>query len=230
MTVGILDIDNSRSIIDVWQGQPAVSGNGSVSFRGGSLSPWSGNGGNIITVHFRAIKEGEAPLIFGNSSFYLANGKGTKVIPQTASATLKIVAVPTTSTPQTYYEETVDDSPPLIKHLSLIPDPFNNNQELLSFLVSDPGSGVKETLVRTRSLLFWSDWVPAQNPTAVPLSVWAVGFKAIDNKGNASEKTIYNFSALLQPGTLGTAALLVIFLLAVGFVVMKIKKVGSRNY
>ncbi len=226
--LAILGFDNSKSVIDIWQGQPAVSEGGPVNFRGGSITPFEGSGGNIITVRFRAVKEGEALLAFGKSSLYLANGKGTKVIPQTAGLKFQILPLgaataTSVSTPQ-IYEGAQDIAPPAIKYLSLIQDPFNNDQKLLSFMVSDPDSGVKETLVRTRSLLFWSDWLPAQNPTAVPLSVWSVGFKALDNKGNASERTLYNFSAFLQPEALVIAAILVIFIYILVLIIPKLKK------
>ncbi len=220
----IVGFDNGKSIIDVWQGQPAVSENGSVGLRGGSVTPFSGKGGNIITVNFRAVGEGEPMLAFGNSSFYMANGKGTKVVPQTADLKFQILSAGAVTSTLPVYEEASDIAPPTIKYLSLVQDPFNSGQKLLSFMVSDPDSGIRETLVRTRSLLLWSDWIPAQNPTAIPLSAWSIGFRAIDNRGNISERTLYNFSAFLRPEALGVAALFIIFLVIIGFIIVKIKK------
>ena len=226
--LSLVGFDNSKSIIDIWQDQPTAHKSGSVNFSGGSISPWRGVGGNLISVRFRAIKDGTAALRFGNSSFYLANGKGTKVIPQSANLELGVLAAG--AAPAPIYEEAAPDStPPTIKYLSLIPDPFNSRQKLLSFMVSDAESGIKETLIRTRSFLFWNDWVPARNPMAIPLSVCSVGFKTIDNKDNVSEKTLYNSSALLQPAALAIATLFIISLLIIGFTVLRIKRRQPRK-
>lgn len=225
----LLSFDNSRSIIDIWQGQPLASEAGGVTLHGGSLTAWSGNGGNIITVLFRAAKEGPVTMQFGNSSAYLANGKGTKIIPQSADLKFAIAAAGAASSSLPLYEEASEMTPPLIKYLSLIQDPFNSDQKLLSFMVSDPESGIKGTFVRTRSFLFWGDWKSAQNPTAIPLSVWAIGFRAVDNRSNVAEKTLYNPSAFLRPGALTVVIIFIISLFVIGLIIIKRKGRGIKQ-
>lgn len=230
--LALLGFDDSKSVINIWQGRPAVYEDGLVTFRGGSLTPWRGTGGEVLTARFRAVREGAVELPFSNSSVYLANGKGTKVAPQLESLKLQIAAASPSqiSSGESGGQaggETADTTPPEIKYLSLIDDPLNGSQKLLSFMVSDPESGVASTFMRARSFLFWSDWAPAQNPTAVPLSVWSVGFRATDNSGNIAERTFYNPAALLQPAALVVAAA-VIILLVVGFIALKSNK--GRSY
>ncbi|MBU6500836.1 MAG: hypothetical protein KGJ89_01810 [Patescibacteria group bacterium] len=195
---GILDFsgfNNGNSIIDVWQNQPLVYSGGGIKFSGGSLTPFSGKSGELLTLNLKALKEGNARLDFDNAAFYLANGKGTKIVPQTEGAEISVVypsiAVATSSLAVPIV---VDDTPPQIKYLAIVPDPINQDQKLVSSLVTDSDSGVKNLSMRTRTNLFWSDWQDAQNPTAVPLSVWAVDFKAMDNSGNITEKIIYDWN------------------------------------
>jgi hypothetical protein len=223
----ILNFNNSRSIIDVWQNQPVVSAGGTVSVRGGSLKPFSGGGGEILTVNFKALQSASATLDFEKSSaLYLANGKGTKVTPQTESFSIAVQSSTSASVfAQAQQAAQTDNSPPEIKFLSIIPDPFNKNQKLLGFLVSDAGSGIKETSLRARSFLRWGDWMPASNPTALPLSVWSVDFRVVDQSGNITEKTIYDWPAFRR-------LVLVVLAAAAGIVailILLIKKGRKQN-
>lgn len=212
----ILNFNDSRSIIDIWQGQPVVSAGGEVTIKGGSIKPFSGVGGEILTVNFKALAAASTTLDFEKSNaLYLANGKGTKVMPQGESLLLTIQ----TSTPAAVLTQGLpltpaDNLPPEIKFLSIIPDPFNKSQKLLGFLVSDADSGVKETSLRTRSFLWWGDWMPASNPTALPLRVWSVDFRVVDNAGNVTEKIVYDWGAFLKLSGYAAAGILVLLLVA----------------
>lgn len=197
--LNLISLDDSHSLIDVWPRQPTVTHDGRIKFSGGSLSPFKGIGGELLTMHFMALKEGEAALGFTNPSFYAADGKGSKIIPKiknfTVSISKRIVASSTADAQKFLPRENEDGVPPVIKEISLVADPFNPKQKLLGFLVSDTGSGIKETRIRSRSYAIWSDWVPTQNPAAIPTSVWSIELKVIDNQGNITRKTIYDFSA-----------------------------------
>jgi len=190
----LLGFNNSRSIIDVWQKQPLVFEGGAVKFSGGSIAPFSGEKGELLTINLKAIKTGEVTLRFENATFYLANGKGTKVIPATKELNLSIeqfvAGRRVVAAPQEF-----DITAPEIKFLSIMPDPFNNNQKFLSFSVYDADSGTKNVQFRSREWLFWSEWQNAVNPTALKNNVWAINFKVIDSSGNVSEKVIYDWSA-----------------------------------
>lgn len=190
----LVNFDNSRSLIDISQGQPIIFEGGGVKFKGGSLKPFRGGGGELLTVNFKAIGVGPVELAFGQSALYLANGKGTKVIPTVSDLKFNVVETaagsPEARSPRATL--TRDVTPPEIKFLGIISDPFNSNQKLLGFSVADADSGIKETLARSRSILFWSDWKQVRNPTALSPYVWAVNFKAIDNNGNVAERIVYD--------------------------------------
>ncbi len=204
----VVGFNKSRSIIDVWQGQPTAKG-GRVEFRGGSLSSFRGEGGELLTVSFKALKEGMAELNFTNPAFYLADGKGTKVTP-----TIKEGAAPLTQAPSSG----ADKTSPEIRFLSLVQDPFNLKQKLLSFDVRDTNSGVKETATRHRSYFSWSDWEPVQNPGGpVPASAWTVDFRATDNAGNVLERRLYDWPALVRSIAEILFAIIVAAVAAIGF-------------
>lgn len=189
---------------------------------GGSLKPFQGTRGEIITINFKVVAEGSALFSFGESSVYLANGKGTKVIPQ-----LKNLEINLQSGGEKIEKiREADSAPPEIKILALTGDPIRPERKILGFLVHDAGSGVKETLVRSRRWLWWSDWQTAINPTALINSVWSIDFRVVDNQGNASEKTIYDWGAFLRYFLPVGAGLLILVLT----VALKIVKRGRKSY
>ncbi|RJP43096.1 hypothetical protein C4587_03000 [Candidatus Parcubacteria bacterium] len=204
--------DNSNSIIDVWQREPVVFLKGVVSFSGGSLRPFRGEGGELLSLHFKVLEAGETELRFGDSAVFLANGKGTKAIPERENAT---IAVSSSEGGGGMRADELDDTiPPEIAFASLVPDPFNPAQKLLSFSVRDRDSGVGETLARAREWLFWSDWEKVANPTAYPGGVWAIEFRARDHSGNISDRTLYD------AGALGGRAALFLILIVLASAVM----------
>ena len=190
----LVNFDNSRSIINIWQSQPVVYRGGSIKIIGASLTPFQGTGGEIMTINFKAIAEGSALFSFGESAVYLANGKGTKVIPQVENLEISLQS----GGAKIEKRKEVDSVPPEIKILALTEDPFRPERKILGFLVEDTGSGTKETLIRSRRWLWWSDWQSAINPVALINSVWSIDFRVVDNQGNASKKTLYDWGAFLR--------------------------------
>lgn len=214
--------DNSRSIIDIWQSQPVVSQNGSMKIIGGSLQPFQGQGGEVLAINFRAIAEGQVVFSFWESSVYLANGKGTKVIPQLKNLEMNIQS----GGEKIQATIKADSTPPEIKILSLTPDPIRPDRKILGFLVQDVGSGVKETMLRSRRWLWWNEWQTAINPTAFINGVWSIDFRVVDNSGNASEKTLYDWKAFLRYFLPFWVALFVLVLV----VTLKLVKKGRKSY
>ncbi len=205
----LFGIDNGRSIMDVWQKQPVISG-GTVTFNGGSIKPFSGTGGELLALQLRAIKEGTARLSVNDAAVYLANGKGTKAIPSRKEDSFAIAAQTSTTTgEQTPQPGEIDDMPPSIPFLSLIDNPFNKGQKLLAFMVSDAGSGIRATSVRFFTFLSWGEWLPARNPTAIPESAWIIKFRVVDNGGNIIERDVYDWQGLRSPPFLALGAILV---------------------
>ncbi|MBI2034008.1 MAG: hypothetical protein HYT13_02835, partial [Candidatus Liptonbacteria bacterium] len=73
---------------------------------------------------------------------------------------------------------------------------------------------------------FRSDWQRAVNPTALIKSVWSIDFRVVDNSGNASEKTLYDWRAFLRyflPFAVGIFILVLV-------VALKIVKKGRKSY
>jgi hypothetical protein len=191
----IIGFDNSRSIIDVSPGMPTVFEGGEIVFKGGSSVPFSGEGGELLTLNFRAKAVGAAGIKFQSPKLYLADGMGTKIVPIARDLTLNIVSSSVSTATEGRVAKNVGGVPPTIKYLSLISDPFNSNQKLLGFLVVSGDSGVKEMSVRSRAYFWWNDWASAQNPTAIPASAWTVDLRITDNAGNVSERIIYDWRA-----------------------------------
>ncbi len=185
--------NNSDSIVDVWQSLPKIFETGMVEFGGGSIKPFSGIGGSLMTVNFKAIKTGKVKIDFSNTSFYLANGKGTKVLPQLKNLAFDVEGEANRA--QLALPKIKDSSVPDIKYLSIIPDPLSPTRQLLSFMVGDKQSGIKESTIRTMRWFWWSENQPAVNPEALASAVWAVDFRVTDNNGNVSEKVVYNWRA-----------------------------------
>ena len=187
-TLEEIGFNNGHSMIDVWQSEPQIS-NGAITLVGGSLAPFQGQGGELVTLTFRALKAGPAGITFGNAEAYLADGKGTRVLP--GSWNLHMLVAGEGQGAVAAAKSKTDKVPPEIKYISLIPDPFNKKQKLLSFLVTDP-SGVKSTEVRTWSYFWPSGWIKADNPSAILSSAWVIDFRAIDNNNNIVERVLYD--------------------------------------
>lgn len=190
--------DNSHSLINVWQTLPAVVGGSRIIFDGGSFTPFLGTHGELLAIKFRARALGIARFDINSAGFYLADGKGTAVTPQAEGT--EITVVPSSVSQPALQGPSLHGNPipPEIDYLAFIPDPFNSGQKFVGFRVADAGSGVKGAFVRTRSWIFWSDFSSAQNPVALPTNVWAANLKVIDNQGNVSEKTVYDWNAFAR--------------------------------
>src|SRR3989338_8497122 len=77
--LSVVGVSQNDSIIDFWQDQPVASGSGAIEIKGGSVSPFKGEKGELLSVRLKALRPGIFEFRFGNSFLYLANGKGTKV-------------------------------------------------------------------------------------------------------------------------------------------------------
>jgi len=189
----LIRIDNSKSIADVWRDSPRVFEGGRINFNGGGLEPFSGDGGLILSIIFKAIQLGEVRFNFEDSSLYLANGKGTKVEPSLDDLTIKI-----REGNGEILAQNVDNNPPEVDFISIIEDPITPDQRILSFKVKDEESGIKETLIRTKHWLWWDDFEEVPNSLALSKGAWAINFRVVDNQGNISEKFIYDWKVFLK--------------------------------
>jgi len=221
-SLNILGFDNSRSIIDVWQGQPLVFIGGSVTFNGGSLKPFIGNKGELLAIKFAPLREGSAAMNLSHIFVYKADGKGTKISPTFES--VRFTVLPPRAAPRQGIPAR-DTAPPEIRFLSFVPDPFVAERKLLAFSVYDGESGIQATFTRSRSFLFWDEWQAVNNPTSVRRDAWSVGFRVIDNQGNASERVLYDWSALK-----GFAFIMLALIALTGFFAVLILKKLRKSY
>lgn len=210
-------INNASSLITIWRGNPTISESGDIVVKGGSIAPFLGSGGEIIELDLVPSASGTATLSFASAAAYLANGKGTKITPQTKAVSVSIAEATGTASaaPAIFPSEVGDITPPSLQSLSLVADPFNPHQKLLVFSVNDSGSGMKEIDIRYRSLFFWSAWQAARNPTSLSAGVWEVDFRAIDNAGNITEQVLYDWGALWTLVGIAGAIILVIAIIVV---------------
>lgn len=191
----VLGFNSANSIIDVRRNEPQVLEGGSIKFTGASLKPFSGRGGIISVVNFKAFQSGNVNLNFSEAKVYLADGRGTKVVPSFNASDIGIVEAKGGVPRKIEFNDT---QPPSIIFLNLTKDPITPGRKLLNFLVKDDVSGVREVLYREKRWFWWSEFQKAQNPTVLPLNVWSVEIKVIDNAGNATQRMINDWGALAE--------------------------------
>jgi len=104
----VMSVSDSQSIFSLWVQNPTFSNsNGTITFTGGVPNPgFIGQNGRIMSVVFRALKAGNASLIFTNASVLKNDGLGTEDLTGTQQGTIVINAVaqspttkPTVSSP-----------------------------------------------------------------------------------------------------------------------------------
>lgn len=223
--VSVKSIDNSHSIINIWQNtffEPPT--NGPIKIKGGSLKSFQGEAGEIISLHLTALKIGRGDFIFEKAAAYLADGRGTMAGVETKNSPLLIYSLvlePSTST-EIIQGKIVefgekDKLPPLINFLKIEKNPFNDKEKLLIFDVQDKDSGIKSIWIKTKSYLSWSNWQEASNPYSFSPRVWAIRFRVMDNSGNISERIIYRWDILIYKVILAVVLLsLLVFLVRFG--------------
>ena len=74
-----LSFDNTNSVVSLWQSSPVLLPKGNIRLSGGILQSFSGSGGLLVKISFRALNPEDAKLSFVKSNLYLADGKGTEI-------------------------------------------------------------------------------------------------------------------------------------------------------
>lgn len=94
----VTSVTRSGSIFTLWPSEPQAS-NGIVSFSGGLPTPgYTGSGGLLITVTFRAAATGTATVKVVSGKVLLNDGQGTNVLTGYGLATYTITNAPPTTT------------------------------------------------------------------------------------------------------------------------------------
>lgn len=79
-TLSLISLSKSSSILNLWPHElPFSNSNGLISFEGVILDGFVGNNGNIVTLVFKAKKNGNAILKFSDVSILANDGKGTDI-------------------------------------------------------------------------------------------------------------------------------------------------------
>ena len=91
-TVRVISLSKSGSIISLWATEPSFSNTGgTVSFEGVALDPgYTGSTGKVLTIQFRALSEGSAPVRFLSGEVLANDGKATSIIRGTSGASYSI--------------------------------------------------------------------------------------------------------------------------------------------
>ena len=189
------------SPIDFWKSDGVVVTPGEILLEGGARSAFGNPPSRLMTLYFRATKEGEAALALTKAQLYLADGKGTRLAVTPTSATLTI------ATGGTEPDAPSDGTKPYFGETRLLPT--EKGGTLLVFTASDKETGIPSTTVRFKHLFFWSKELVAQSPLFVPAGVWKVEIISRDTAGNEAVQYLTFLSVAVQK----TVALLLILLI-----------------
>jgi len=177
------------SIVDFFAREPEILKEGILKMGGGSFKPFVGEAGELVKLNFRAKNEGLAQLSFRKADVHYADGKGTAVQAVREPITFQIVSdLPPTAS------DVEDNTPPAL-NMETTKDPLYD-AELLVFNAQDKESGIRSTHVRLREGILWKDWQAISNPWRISSKAWAVQLKAVDNRGNVRESTLYLWDRL----------------------------------
>jgi hypothetical protein len=90
--LSVSSVSKTSSAFSLWAVEPTSSNSaGTVSFEGGNTTPLTGKK-TLITITFKALKEGSAKVSFTSGSILAADGKGTDIAGTKDEATYEISA------------------------------------------------------------------------------------------------------------------------------------------
>jgi hypothetical protein len=193
--VAIESLDTSRSLVTIVP-QPFRATGGEIIIKGGSTSAFSGPAGELLTILLKPMKSGDFEFRVKKAMVYAANGQGTSLEANGENFAVRV-------TPDTFiaYEQsksiiptTGDAEPPIIIVAEVKDNPLNYGERLLVFQATDEESGVSRYEARDREWFSWSNWRQALNPYPIGESAWQIQLKAIDNNGNVSLASVYQFN------------------------------------
>ena len=92
----VMSVNKGSSIFSLWVEDPKFSNiDGTITYSGGAPNPgYTGKNGKIISVVFKAKKQGNATLVFSDATVRKNDGLGTDVLSLKRSATIQIGASP----------------------------------------------------------------------------------------------------------------------------------------
>ena len=108
--LSVVNVSRASSIFNLWVAEPAFSNStGNITFSGGSPSGYSGGGGTVMSVTFRAAGAGSARVSFTNGSVLANDGRGTNVLTNMGGGTFTIQAQSSSPAPEVITEYVAPD-------------------------------------------------------------------------------------------------------------------------
>jgi len=223
--VNIESIDTSRSIVTVLP-SPMTAKGGEIIIKGGGTQPFSGSGGELITVQLKPVNSGVVQFEISNATAYRADGTGAPLALSTGSLPLRV----TSASMLAYVEakangltDSGDKKPPQITTIEIQANPLQYGERLVVFQAMDKETGIARYEARERSWLTWSAWRDAFNPYPLDSGAWAVQIKAIDYNNNFALATVYQLGNAIWKG-----AVSIILLVCLVFGIRALRK--NRNH
>lgn len=194
----VVDINNGKSIVNLWVQAPVVQKN-IISFSGIAPGGFQGQNGEIFTVIFKVKKIGVGTLKILDPEAYLNDGKGTVAIWRPLNQTFSAVA-----TGHSAIVDTGDIVPPEPFVLTLGRSPnLYNNQWFVAFSAQDKGSGIAyyEVQEGMNNRPTEDKWVKIVSPYLLQDQKLknTIFVRAVDKKGNI-RLVILAPSKPIQPG------------------------------
>lgn len=91
--LSVVAVSRSSSIFNLWTQEPSFSNSaGTISFGGGSPNGYTGSGGTVMSVTFRALNAGNPKITFSNGSVLAADGLGTNILTAMNGASYTVLA------------------------------------------------------------------------------------------------------------------------------------------
>lgn len=104
--LSVVSVSKTGSAFSLWTTEPTFSNSaGTISFGGGSPSPFSARS-NLVSVTFRAVAEGTAPVTVTDASVLAADGMGTDVYTGAVNGSYAVTAATAPAPTPTPAEET----------------------------------------------------------------------------------------------------------------------------
>lgn len=102
--LSVVNVSRATSIFNLWTTEPTFSNSqGTISFGGGSPSGYSGSGGTIMSITFRALSTGTLRLSYSSGSVLAADGRGTNILSNMSGGTYTVNAVAEDPDPEQVY-------------------------------------------------------------------------------------------------------------------------------
>lgn len=198
--IEFLKSTQNNSIVSFWQSSSVLLSNGHIRLAGGMIPEFSGQGGKVATLYFKAIHSGEIKISIEQSGLYLADGKGSRIPVGSSPITLSISDNASLSKNLSSLNETIttpvsnDTTPPSLS-ARLINDPISGN-DLVVYRTEDPESGIRDVEMRADNWGVWTPWQEVTNPIVYPKGVLKIELRSINNNNIVTVNTIMTPSEL----------------------------------